>query len=382
MALFTKTTSEIVSEALLKVTNSTSITATSPGSVARAFIEAVATELGDFYSILDFNLSQYNLSTATGSSLDLIGSIYNVTRKNITNLSIIDRALGAFYFYLDAPYSSNITIPNGTIIQTDNTSYVGNQFTYATTDTYIIPAGRTKVYASILPQFTGATYTAGVNTLTVIGSSFTQPTGATVRCTNPKTLEAQVGQESDDSYRYRIQQAVRVAAGGTIDSVRLSGIGVAGVRDVSVRNTPYGLGSFECLVTPEDYAQAQNVLIAATTAMDAVRPIGVRMYSRLPTFLPVDVGCSIVISSTLNIDTTTIVNGAQVAVVQFLNQPLVGSQLVYNELIQAIMNSSDAILDVTLNNLAVNATQVLFKNYTPAADEQLVPGTVTVGIAS
>lgn len=381
-SLFSRSTSDILNEALLKLSNSTAITSTSPGSVAQAFTQAIATELGDFYSILDFNMSQFNLSTASGSSLDMIGALYNVQRKSLSDLTVIDRSLGAFYFYINAPYYQNITIPAGTRIYTNNTTYVGQQFTYATTEDFTILTGRTKVYASILPQFTNSVYTAGANTLTVMDPNFTQPVGAMVLCTNPKAIQAQVGSEDDTSYAYRIQQAVRTAAGGTLTAVRLGGISVAGVRDVAIRDTPYGLGSFEALVTPEDYTQSANILASATTAMLALKPVGVRMYVGLPTFLPVDVDCSIVMGTGLNIDTNTTINAVQVAIVRFLNQPLVGSTLVYSQLIQTILDADNAVLDVTINNLAVNNIQVLFQNYTPASNSQLVPGTVTVTAAT
>lgn len=378
MGLFTKTESQILSEALTKITNSTTISATSPGSVARAFTEVIAKELGNFYSVLDFNLNQVNITTAAGNSLDLIGSLYNVKRKTITNLTTIDRAVGAFYFYINTPYNQDIVIPTGTRVYTADTTYVGQQFTYATTDRFVIPAGRTKVYASIVPQFNNSTYTAGANTIVVIGSTFQQPVATTVLCTNAKPIQAQVGQETDDSYRYRIQQAVRTAAGGTTTAVRLAGINVPGVRDITIRDSVYGLGSYECLVTPEDFTQSQVVLRLATTAMDAVRPVGVRMYTRMPQYMPVDVTCSIVLNTRTPSIVTSIKNAAQIAIIQFLNQPLVGSNLVYNQLVSSILDSSPSILDVTINNLQVNGIQVLFQNYTPATDQQLTPGMVTV----
>lgn len=378
MAFLAKTSQQILTESLAKITNSTTITATSPGSVARAFTEAISIEMGALYSVLDFNFNQQNISTASGISLDQIGSLYNITRKTIANITTIDRALGAFYFYIPAIFDQNIIIPTGTLIYTDNTTYVGQQFVYATTATCIIATGRTRAYASIAPQFANSVFTAGANTLNIIGNNFIQPSGTTVLCTNPKTIEAQVGQESDDSYRYRIIQGARQAAGGTPTAVRLAGINTAGVRDITLRDTPYGLGSFECLVIPEDYTLSSTTLSAATTAMNAVRPTGVRMYTRLPTFLNVDVTCNVIINSTLNVDAASVASGAQVSILRFLNQPLIGAPLVYNELISTILDSDNAITDVTITNLAVNGTQVLFQNYTPKDDEQLVPGTILV----
>lgn len=382
MSLFIQNQTDILNNALNIITNTTSITSTSPGSVARAFTEAISTQLGNFYSILDFNLQQASLSTASGRSLDLIGSMFGINRKNVTDLVTIDRAIGAFYFYIDTPYSQVISIPPGTKIYTDSTTYVGQQFSYVTTDTTNIPVGRTKAYASIIPQFGNASFTAGANTLVVMDPNFVQPTGTIVKCTNPKPIQAQVGMEDDDSYRFRIQNQVRTASGGTILSIRLVGLNTPGVRDITIRDVPYGLGSFEALVVAENNLLNGAVLDNVTVAMNAVKPPGVRMYVRQPNLMPVSVSCTIVIQQDPTLDQSSVVNGVENSILRFLNTPLVGTTLVYNQLIQTILDSNNAILDTTITDLSVNGTQVLFKNYVPADNEQLIPGAITVSVAS
>lgn len=382
MTYFLQSTNDILTDALNKITATTPITATSPGSVVRAFTEAISAELGNLYSILDFNLQQFNLSTASGRSLDLIGAMFNINRKTVADLVTIDAALGAFYFYIDTPYSQTITIPQGTQVFTDSTTFIGQQFVYATTEDTTIPIGRTKAYASIVPRFSTSVFTAGIGTLTVMDPNYVQPAGTTVKCNNAKPIQSQVGYETDDSYRFRIQQQVRTAAGGTLDAVRLAGLNVSGVRDITMIDNSYGLGSFTALIVTEDNLINGTTVVNATTAMNAVKPAGVRMYVQQPNLLPVDVSCSIVIAQSANVNQTTITNEVQVAIIRFLNTPLVGTTLVFNELVQAILNADEAIQDVTITNLAVNGTQVLYKNYVPANDEQLIPGAVSVSVAS
>src|SRR5688572_5751873 len=115
MAVFIKKQkSDILREALRKLETQTPISATSPGSIARAFTEAITTEISDYYDALDFQVSQSVISTASGRALDLMGELYNIKRRTVAEIVTIDKKVGAFYFYIDTPIGSDITIPSGT----------------------------------------------------------------------------------------------------------------------------------------------------------------------------------------------------------------------------------------------------------------------------
>lgn len=382
MAILIKNKDQILNDALRKLQKKTSITSISPGSVARSLTEAIAQEMGDLYGIMDFNLSLADISTAQGRTLDMIGVLYNTRRKTLNDIAVIDKSSGAFYFYLEAPYTSTITVPIGTRIYTSLDNAVGQQFTYATTDTVTLPAGRTRVYATIRPEFGDAVFTAGANTLTVIDPSFTQPSGTTLKATNPKAIDAQLSYEDDASYRSRIIASVRTAAGGTTSAVRLAALNVSGVRDITIRDAPYGLGSFEALVVAEDNLLNGPILRAASQVMEDVRPVGVRMYVRQPDLVPMDVHASIVIRNDVIVDRTNIARRVEIGILRYLNTMLVGTPLVYNQLIQAILDATDVVADVTITRLTANGTEILRKNYTPESDQQIIPGEIKVSPAS
>ena len=78
-----KDKSQIVNSILSSLQQNAGIAAVQPGSVARAFAEAIGSEISDLYSSLNFSLKQGGLSTASGRNLDLIGDLYNVKRKDI-----------------------------------------------------------------------------------------------------------------------------------------------------------------------------------------------------------------------------------------------------------------------------------------------------------
>lgn len=381
-AYLKRTKTEMLREALQKLRNQTSITATGAGSVARALVESITSELGDMYDILDFNTSQTLVTTATGSALDALGELYGIRRNTVNELAVIDKRLGSFQFYLSNSLGSDLTIPKGTNIYTNATSYIGKTFSYSTAEEVTIPAGRIRAYVSIKPNFIDSVYSAGPNTLTI--HDMTSPIGATLFCTNPKSISPQPGLETDENYRLRIMKGIRVASSGTLEAVRFAGLGIQGVRDIKIRQAPYGMGSFEAIIVPESSNSSTNsILNDAQAAMDAVRPIGVRMYIKSPSRVPVNLQVQLVVPAvSTNTVQNTAPNRAQVGIRRYLNSLLPGDPIIFNRLIQIILDSSELVRDVVIQSFQIGGAEVLRRNYQPADDEQLIVGDIIVTIAS
>lgn len=378
MAFIIKNRNDILLQALRKVERNTSLTASGPGSIVRALTEVITTELADFYDVLDFNVQLQLISTAQGRALDLMGSLYNVARKTLTQIATIDKELGSFYFYVDSPAPSTITIPAGAIVQTDSDTYIGETFSYQTTEVATIPTGRTRVWASIRPLYADSIFTAGINTLTIHDVDEGLPLGVLLKCTNPKSISPQTGYEDDDSYRARIIKSVRTAAGGTAEAVRFAALAIPGVRDIIIQNAPYGLGSFQVLVALEQGTISETVVQQVRQELELVRPLGSRMFLREPELLSVDLKLSILFKDNINIDKQSVSRRAKVGVLRYLNTLSIGSTLIYPVLLQFILESSDAILDVSVVEFKANGEELLRRNFVPQADQQLVPGSIEV----
>lgn len=372
-----KDKSEILRLALQKLQSETPITSIGPGSVARSLAEVLVNEIADFYATMDFNMSMGLISSAQGRALDLMGALYSVERKKLGQVASIDQEVGVFYFYVDSPQNENITIPQNTRVFTDDETYVGERFVYTTDSATTIPAGRTRSYVSITPAFYDSIYTAGRHTLT--NHDFAHPL---VKCTNPKTIQAQEGFETDDNYRARIIKAVRTSAGGTNEAMRFAGLAVTGVRDVKVRSAAYGLGSVECIITPEDRGKSSVVIPEATREMASVKPAGVRLLVAEPNYSALDVIANIVLRKDLNnINATGTAERARIGISRYLNTLLPGDIMIYSKLIESVLNASDAIDDVSFTRLKAGGTEILRNNYKPTEDTQVVPGSIKVNVA-
>lgn len=377
-AYISRSKEDLLRSALQKIQKDTQFTAIGPGSIIRAIGESVSQEVADLYSIMDYNTSMTVLSTASGRALDLFGELYNLPRKSLTPLATEDQRVGQFYFYLDQPYDKNIRIPAGTKVYTRPSGVVDDQFTYVTKDDVIIPAGRTRAYVEIGPEYSRDSYTAGKDTL--VTHNFSPPEGAVVRCTNPKPIPPSVGAESDENYRTRIIAQVRTSAGGTLDSLRFTGLAVDGVRDVKVRNSPYGLGTAEVLVVPEDNKIGLDYVARVQDSLKAVAPVGVRIFVREPDYISVTLEGGIVVPNRSGLDTRNLSRRAENAVKRFISRLLPGETLIYAKLLESVLDSSDLIQDFSITRLRVNGTEVLRKNYRPQAYQQIVPGPVAIEV--
>lgn len=375
-AFVQRTSGDALRVALEKLAATTPITAIGPGSVARALTEVVTTELDAFYSIMDYNTSLNLVSTAQGRALDLIAQLYNIERKRLTELATIDEQIGSFYFYIDEPHTQDISIASGTRVLTSVQDYVAERYTYVTTKTVTIGAGRLRAYAPLRPEFNDSIFTAGKDTLVV----HTVPafSGPVLRCTNPKPIAQQLGLETDDNFRARVIKEVRASAGGTVDALRFRGLSINGVRDVKVRTSPYGLGTAEVLIVPEDSDPDGSILRNVTAALETVSPVGVTLYVRQPNYTNLDLEATIFIRPDVDVNPAGTARRAEVGIQRFANRLLPGDTLVYTQLIQSILDASDAILDVRITSMRIAGTEVLRRNYKSETDQQIVYGNITV----
>lgn len=373
-----KDKASILREALAKLEQTTSIKAIGPGSVARAFTEAITNEIGDMYSAMDFNLNQAVLSTATGAALDMIGSLYGVSRRQDTDLVATDKKLGSFYFYVDTVHTADITIPAGTKVYTSVDSFVGRQLSFSTTAAVTIPAYRLRAFASLTPDFSNAIFNAAVGTLTI--HDFANPAGVFVKCTNPKAIASQFGFETDDNYRVRISKQIRVSASGTYDAIRFSGLSVNNVREIVVRQAPFGMGTFEVMVVPEDRRYSDTTIREVTNRIQRVAPVGVRWWVKAPVLRAMDISATIVVNNTVR-GFEQIGDQVSVGIRRYLNSLMPGEVLVYNKLIQAIMEVSSAIQDVQITRYAPNGVETVRRNFQPGQDEIIIPGRLEISTA-
>lgn len=376
----TRTREEIVARILTALEQNAGITATSPGSVARAFADAFGTEMFYLHEAFKEAVNQASLSTAYGRSLDLIGELYNVRRKTLSQQLTYERSTANIEFVLSAPHISDIVIPKGTLIYNDVGSYSSLQYYYKLTANVTILAGVTKAYGIVEPNFESNDYVASIGTLT--RHNYIAPPGVLVFCSNPKEVYPVQNSESDDNYRRRIISAVKINSTSSTESLRFSALSINGVKDIRIREASFGLGSCEIIVVPEVANNDSRIPTLVAAAIEPVRPIGIRTTVSVaqPVAVSVDAVISLPYGTSDNLR-AGIQNQASIFVKRYLNSLTLGDSASLQEIERQIRVSSDLIRSVNITSMTANGVNVNKKDFKPSSEKQYV-ASGEVGISS
>lgn len=373
-----KDRSEILISVLNSLERNANISAIYPGSIARAFAEAFSSEVSDLYEALKFSISQNNLSTASGRNLDLIGELYGVTRKTITASSAQERQSFNIEFYLDRRHSSDVTINKNILVYNDVSNFVVKQYGFKLMADVIIPAGSTRAYGRVEPNFFDNSYVAPRNSLTK--HNFIAPPTVIVFCNNPKEVYSNMNAESDDNYRRRILSSLKTRAMGTAESVRFAALSVKGVRDVRIREASYGIGSCDIIVVPEVSSVVKSLPNAILSTISTVKPVGVRFNVRIAERVNFNVTATISVPAG-NSETVVlgIRNQAALFVRRYINSLTIGDVVSLSMIEQQIKMASDLVRSVTFNVFAADGKELPLQDYTLNSVKQYpVAGNVSI----
>lgn len=373
-----KNKSEILVSILNGLERNAGITAVYPGSIARAFAESISSEISDLYEAFRFTVSQSNLSTASGRNLDLIGDLYGVSRKSVTNFVAEERQSFNIEFFLDKPHSADISIPAGTLLYNDVSNFTTKQYSYKLSSAVIIAAGSTRAYGRAEPNFSDNSYVAPKNTLTK--HNFIAPPTVIVFSNNPKEIYSNITSESDDNYRRRILSSLKTKAPGTVESVRFAALSVKGVRDVRIREATYGIGSCDIIVVPEVSSAIKSLPQAILSAINSVKPVGVRFNVRVAEKISVSLAATVTIpSGNSDAVVTGIRNQAALFVKRYLNSLTIGDTVSFSQLEQQIKSSSDLIRGVTFNSFTADGKELPLKDFMPnSVKEYISAGNINI----
>lgn len=371
-----KNKSEILTGILDGLQRNAGITAIYPGSIARAFAEAVSEEVSDLYEAFRFSINQSNLASASGRNLDLIGDLYGIKRKSVSDEIANDRKSFNMEFFIDKVNSTDIVIPSGTLVYNDVSNFITKQYSYSLRSTVTIPKGSKRAYGRVEPNFTDDAYVAPRGSLAK--HNYSGP--VLVFCNNPKEVYSNVNSESDENYRRRIIAYNKARTSGTAESVRFAALSVKGVKDVRIREATYGIGSCDVIIVPEVTSSVQNLPNNILTAINRIKPVGVRFNVSIAEKLETSVNITITVPSGNSSSVITAIrNQAALFIKRYLNSLSVGDQLSISQIEQQVKLSSDVIRSVTINSITINGREIALKDFAPSSVRQyLVAGNVNV----
>lgn len=367
MAVIVPTLDELFQGAWQRVSAATGLTDDSESSISAAIVRITASYIQDLWIALANTEARGNVSTATGTDLDKIGTFLGITRLQAQ--AATTQGIAPSVYFLNNSLVS-VTVPQGTRIWTPDD--VNRAF--LTQSTIAVPAGQ-RGFVDITAATPGAYYNVGANALTA--SNFGNP-NVTVNNLIPINSGANI--ESDSNYRARIIASVALREGPNLIAVRNALLEIPGIRDVSIQNLARGTGTFDALILSWDRDVPDSVLLQAQQVLDEMVALGVSAIAKAPVLHYIDINAKLTVAP--GVDPTQARASANLAINGYVNNLPIESgigdgTLYYDQLLSRVELSNPDILTVQVT-LIVDDSPVLKSDQTTLSGERFVSRVITV----
>jgi len=372
MVIRKKTLEQLNRESIEHLSRSSIVTALSPGSAARALVEASNRQIADFYEVLETAVSQSYISLASGAHLDLIGQTLGVIRRT-EETAIVEADDQNLRFYVEdgtlgqrLPHGTDATkgqIPSGTVV----TSRDGT-VTFTVQEHHNFPVGTREAYVSARASAVGATGNVGQREL---NSHNLGVIGVLVR--NEQSVNMGRDSENDESYRVRISNRLLSVQGANETAIRMSLMAIPGIADVLLSAGTAGAGSVRALLIPESNRVPLQVLDRVRRQIISVAAYGIRVVIEEPDYVPISLTVQLSLASGSVISTAALSAGAESQIKAYLGDLRPGDTLTANRIRLAAMQAHGQIEDATIIELCIDRRPVMIQNFTLGDEQVFLP---------
>lgn len=184
---------------------------------------------------------------------------------------------------------------------------------------------------------------------------------------------------SDEMYRYEITQIVPSMATANYSSLRLALLTIQGVQDVIGKEYTHGTGSFSFVLIPQYGFDEETIVAQMNAEIDRVKSFGVRPNIILTEKIPLEMTVKLVFHETTSDGQKGQIRfETQNAIQNYIGTLDRGSGLIYNDLVQEVMNAHNKIVDFEILKFYLNNEPVLLTNQSILEDERIVPQNIQV----
>lgn len=290
MPFFPRTESEIIKDSLDQMNRETNFTQLAPGSKVRFLLSTTGREQASQQSLFDENLLQPYIRYADGKFLDYFGDMLNLPRVEASHAEATGEN---FMWYVSSGVFGDInggqsfTVPAGTVINTP--SFEGEILTpgievqpivrFTTTADVVCLAGSSFVYCPVRATIEGNESSVPRNVLTEHAfTGYSLSANDLLKCTNRYSIDNGTLRESDNSYRYRLQNIFKARSQAILAAIRIAALSVPGVADVTIINCEQGPGTYALYVKSQAPTASPSLIREVTAAVEFVSALGIRVF--------------------------------------------------------------------------------------------------------
>jgi|GEM_PF-1798436 len=179
---------------------------------------------------------------------------------------------------------------------------------------------------------------------------------------------------SDDMYRYEISQVVPSMATANYTSLRLALLTIQGIKDIIGKEYSHGTGSFSFIIIPQYGFDEKEIRAKVQEAVEKVKGFGIRPHILFPVSVPVDITVKLLFHETTSEPQKAHIRlETEQKLKSYIGQHEMGKGIIYNDLVQEIMNTHEKIVDFEILKFYMNNEPVLLTNQSILEDERLTP---------
>lgn len=353
MALLNLNTDFITEETLRSLAEKTNITYLSPGSKYRLLLDIMNNKLGLQVDQFDDNISSAFIRNASGILLDFVGEIWG-SQRALQKKAEVDKEEQNFYLYTfesdfgEINAGQEIVIPARSLEIFNTTDPDQFQVVYTNTKNIVLDPAKNKIYFSAEAEGFGTDYNVGANSM--VSHNFTNYAdylNRTLFVNNDISITYGADTQSDENYRFQIQQQATAGEAANYSAIRLSLLSIAGISDVFRVKYPRGVGTADWIIKAVTPEVPQRLIDQCQEAIDSVEGSGLENIATAP----ITIGTQLIFSTTYraryeNDIKDQIKETVKRNLIDYVNNLGIGEDLIVDQLLKTILNADNRILSV------------------------------------
>jgi uncharacterized phage protein gp47/JayE len=304
MAIIARTQSDVYNTLLSQMTSAGLVVTTDV--TLTGLVDVFSARLSELYTNQDSILNAFRLTTAAGTSLDILANDKGITRYRSNSIS--DLSTTNFKFYLPigkvgADYALDMNLP---LVIPAGQQISGGDWTFITTESAIIMPDANSGYCGIqaivrinADVIVNSLLTHSVSLPSIGNIDMTK--SPQIMCKNDRTIVVQPIVETDAALRMRVLNRVNSMNNSNNDAILLA-LKAIGISEVNFRQDMFGIGTVGIELLTGGSILSNEMLDAADNVIKRISP-----YARVirPEYMAVQMCFSIQLNNYDNKDSTT-----------------------------------------------------------------------------
>lgn len=343
-------TDTIIQSAIEKLNDNTNLTFLSPGSKARLLVEIMGEEIGLSAEEFDKNIGSAFIRGASGKLLDYIGEIYGVKRLTVQKASVFAEEENFVLYTLSPSFGDinngeSILIQKGTMRIMSSPVVTDETVVYTNSEDIVLGSSENRKYFAAEALLPGQDSNVGETTLTFHDfTNYADSDSSSLLVTNYQSITYGRDAETDDNYRYRIQQEKISSEAGNSSAIRLALLQIPGVADVRRLKYERGIGTTDWLIQSTSTTVSQGLLLDCQTAIAEVQSEGLSNIARSPINVGAELFFALTYKSALeDAEKEKIKSEVRSNIAEYINNLAIGESLIRDQIVRVVLNTSNEI---------------------------------------